>query len=565
MSKRVLAIILSGIMMITGMGCSGAAGLYSKDSDASGQADKGGFQISEDMKESADRMLTLEQDKEEGFDTSGYDLSEHVIITYLTIGDRPEGKAAERLRETITELNEILGDELNAELNIDFIGWEDYLDKYNEKIALKDGSVDLVGASTEWLDGWNNVKKGAFLPLTEGKIKKYAPKTYESVPKEHWDMCKYEDKIYFLPEDNYTQWTNHGFTYRMDFAREAGLKTGIHSWDDMTDYFTYVRDHHPELKCLWDADVSNYKDLTEGFITSHSDFVAIDSIAAQKLWGGTKDDPYTIYVPVMDDTDIFVEFANTMKKWDRIGVWPSDVMTRTENENRQEYRKGLVAVDQHHTQSYANLCSNNEENLIYKDNPEAESGFFYFGEERDNLVSSKITHGAMAISAGSKNPERALMVYDMLRNNKDCYRLICYGIKGISYEINAEGLRVKPEGFDPETDSVYEMTNFWWGRNDELELRDAEINWDVVDELYASYDKKKYDYPYGQFVADETEISAKIEKCTQIYENYMKQIAFGKFDKTAEAVIEQMQHELALEGIDDVTAAIQAQIDALYK
>ncbi|WP_026661102.1 DUF3502 domain-containing protein [Butyrivibrio sp. AC2005] len=560
MRKKVLATILTFIMIAQGAGCGGPA--HSNEANQNPRGEEG-FVASEEVLNASE--IAIAPEEEEKFDTSQADISEHVVITYLTIGDRPEGKAAERLRETITSLNEILGDKLNAELSIDFVPWDNFLVNYNEKVLLADGSVDLVGASTDWLDGWSCVKKGAFLPLSEGMLKKYAPKTYETVPQEHWDMCKYNDKIYFIPEDNYTQWTNHGFIYRLDFAREAGLDEGVTSWEDLTEYFSYVKANHPELKYIWDADGSRYNDLTQGWITSHSDYVAIDGLGSEKLWCGTMDDPYTIRVPVMEDTDMFVEYATLMKKWDSMGVWPSNVMTNTDTDNRQEYRKGLVAVEQHHSQTFANLCSDNEENLIYKDNPDAESGFFYFGQENGNIVSATITHGAMAISAGSKNPERALMVYDMLRNDEECYRLICYGIEGISYIINEEGLRVKPEGFNPETDSIYDMTNFWWGRNDDLEIRDAETNWDTVDELYTLYEKKKYDYPYGQFVPDETELETKIQKCNDIYGNYMKQISFGKYNGTAESVIEEMQKELALEGIDDVTAAIQEQIDALYK
>ena len=33
-----------------------------------------------------------------------------------------------------------------------------------------------------------------------------------------------------MPEDNYEQWTNHGFAYRLDWAKEAGLEDGVHSW-----------------------------------------------------------------------------------------------------------------------------------------------------------------------------------------------------------------------------------------------------------------------------------------------------------------------------------------------
>ncbi|WP_408071579.1 extracellular solute-binding protein [Butyrivibrio sp. JL13D10] len=564
MKRRLLATILSCIMITAYAGC-GTAGVNER-ADSS-QNEEGGFIPSEEVLNSSEVVISQEQDSEAegGFDVSGIDTSEHVVITYLTIGDKPEGKAADRLRETMAELNEKLNDELNAELNIEFIEWDNYLSDYNKKLALKDGSVDLVGASTDWLEGWSNAKKGVFLPLSIGILEKYAPKTYGSVTSEHWDMCKYDGKIYFMPEDNYTQWTNHGFIYRKDFAKEAGLREGINSWEELTTYFWYVRNNHPELKCPWDSDGTNFDDMTQGWIQSHSDYVAIDGLGSAKLWCGTKEDPYTIHVPIMEDTDMFVEYASLMKKWDSMGVWTSNVMNNAGADNRKEYREGLVAAEEHHTQTFANLCSNNEENMIYKNNPEAESDFFYFGKETGNIVTDTITHGAMAVSAGSKNPERALMVYDMLRNDKACYSLICYGIEGISYVINEEGLRAKPEGFDAENDSVYSMTNFWWGRNDDLEIRDAEINWDIVDELYTTYDKKKIEYPYGQFVPDESEFEAKKEKCNEIYEKYMKEISYGKYDGTAEGAVSRLQSELALEGIDDVTMALQEQIDALYR
>ncbi len=46
----------------------------------------------------------------------------------------------------------------------------------------------------------------------------------ESVSQDHWDLCKYNGSIYLIPEDNYAQWTNHGFIYRLDWAKEAGLQ-----------------------------------------------------------------------------------------------------------------------------------------------------------------------------------------------------------------------------------------------------------------------------------------------------------------------------------------------------
>ena len=66
-------------------------------------------------------------------------------------------------------------------------------------------------------------------------------------------MCKYNGEIYLIPEDNYAQWTNHGFTYRLDWAKEAGLADGVHSWEDMTTYFKWVKEKKADIT-PWHSD-----------------------------------------------------------------------------------------------------------------------------------------------------------------------------------------------------------------------------------------------------------------------------------------------------------------------
>ena len=58
------------------------------------------------------------------------DTSEHVVITYMTTGDTPSG-TKEKYDEMMTKLNEILTEKVNAELDINFISWTDYLSNYN--------------------------------------------------------------------------------------------------------------------------------------------------------------------------------------------------------------------------------------------------------------------------------------------------------------------------------------------------------------------------------------------------------------------------------------------------
>lgn len=556
MKKRVLALFLATTM---------AAGLTA----CGGSSDTAATAAKEPAAEAGAETDAAEEGGEaaatgDAWDAwSEVDTSEHVVINYMTTGDKPSGELAATVDAALAELNDILTEKINAELQIYYISWTDYLSNYNLTLAQMDGSVDLVGTASDWLDAWPNAKNGAFLELSEEMLQAYAPKTWASVSPEHWELCKYDGEIYLMPEDNYAQWTNHGFVYRMDWAKEAGLADGVQSWEDLTTYFKYVKETYPDI-IPWDSDGTQYGQMAGGWITSHSDYVSIDGISANAMWGGTKDDLYTIYSPYMTETDSLVEYAKMMKEWDEIGVWQTDVLNNTASTNRDDYRVGKVAAEQHHTQTWTDLVSHTTQNTIYDTDEDAETGFFYFGQETGNVVALNITHGAMAVSAGSENPERALMVYDMIRNDPECYQLLCYGQEGVSWEKTDDGMKTTPEGYNADTQNVGSVTNFWWGRNDDLEIRDASRNWEKIDALYAEYDSKKIDYPYGQFILNNDNIQSYIANINEIYTNYMKQISFGKYSGTAEEIVAEFQQALKDAGIDIVTEEIQRQIDEVY-
>ena len=552
MKKKTLAVLLA-VSMTAGLAACGGG-------DSAPTADTGSGSAADDA---ADRDAAAAEDA-----MSDADTSEHVVITYMTTGDAPSGDALNTYNDMMEKLNAILTEKVNAELETYFISWTDYLANYNLTLAQMDGSVDLVGTSSDWLDSWPNAKNGAFLELSEEMLQTYAPQTWASVPADHWELCKYDGEIYLMPEDNYAQWTNHGYIYRMDWAKEAGLADGVHSWEDMTAYWKYCKEAFPDLIALWDSDGTSYNAMAGGWIASHSDYVSIDGINAGAMWGGRKDDLYTVYSPYVTETDLLVEFARLMKEWDEIGVWPTDVLNNTsmtEDMNADMYRIGQVAAVQKHTEMWTGLVSALPQNTIYQENPDADTGFFYFGEEQGNVVELSITHGAMAVSAGSENPGRALMVYDLLRNDPECHMLFCQGVEGVSYEVTEDGLMTKPEGFNADTQNINGITNFWWGRNDDILLRNAQNNWEKIDALYAEYDKVKIPYPYGQFIVNTDEIQSYIQNITEIHTNYMKQICYGKYSGTAEEIVAEYQNALKAAGFDTVTEELQRQMDAIYK
>ncbi|MCR4743138.1 MAG: ABC transporter substrate-binding protein [Treponema sp.] len=471
----------------------------------------------------------------------------HVIITYLTVGNKPKDSGTSEMLE---KLNERLTELVNAELEIYYIPWNNYQTNYNLKLAEKDGSIDLIGTATDWLDAWKNAGLGNFLPLSDEMLKTYAPKTWASVSQEHWNVCRLNGDIYFFPEDNYTQWTNHGFMYRKDWAREAGLN-GVHSWEDLTKYLTYVK-NNKDLVYPWDSDGAASTYHAEGYMQSKSDFIIADGITSTNMFGSSKSNLRKIYSPFYQGNEL-VEYAKLMREWNLQGFWPKDIMTNGNgnHNNRDEFIEGKVAIEQHHSQTWYTQVYNNLKETV----PGADSDFFWFGEESQNIVYQTITHGAMALSAASKHPERALMVYDLLRNDEECYKLINYGVEGKQYRVNSQGYREKVPGSKGIT------TNYWWGRNDNLEVRDTGTAWDVFDEINATYSKYKIDYPFSQIVWDLSKISSELDSVADLYGQYMGNICYGQ-NEDPEAYVKEFRQKLKSAGMEKIINELQRQLDA---
>ncbi len=484
----------------------------------------------------------------------GVDTSKHEVVTFLVTGNIPTNKTD----EVLAVFNEKLTAAINAEIQIEWIEWTDWQTKYNLALAMQDGTVDMVGTATDWLDAWPNSKNGAFLPLSEEMLQTYCPKTYASVSEAHWNLCKYNGDIYLIPEDNYAQWTNHGFLYRGDWAKAAGLENGVNSWEDLGTYFQYIKDTYPDV-IPWDADGSgsSYSDqLLGGWAASKDGTITIEGFSAPLFMGTSKEDPYTLST-FYTEGDSLVNFAKLMKQWSDAGYWREDVLNYT-GDVLAEMKEGLTGAHQHHTQTWKG-----QKLLIEKEQPGSDIGFFWFGEESSTLVSLNITHGALAIAAQSDSPERALMAYDLIRNDPTFYRLFNYGIEGEQYIIDENGYMARPASYTDDTvDGV--SFDFWWGRNDNLELRSALVDWPSYDALLEKYNAVKVDYPYGQVVFETDDISVELDNLSNVFRTYAPVICFGKADDP-EAYVAEFRQALKDAGIDTVMANVQAQIDAVYK
>lgn len=525
--KKISALLIAIMMIISLAACSGSNGDKKESSDKAADTSKNG-----DKKDSGDKAA---------------DTSKFVKVNYVVLGDKPKNGQFEKV---MAEVNKLMKEKINTELEWKWIEWADWQTKYNLLLASGE-AIDLITIGTDWLDTWNNAQRGAFMNMDD-LLPQYAPQTWDSISKEDWSESKYKGNIVLIPENDYTQWVNHGFYYRGDWAKEAGITDPIKDWEGMGKYMQYVKDNK-EGVIPWDTNGASSTWI--GYAQSYTDQLELPITTGFLPVYTTKsfEEKYTVVSPVFEDT--FLNFATLMKEWGDKGYWREDVLNN-KNDSQSALRAGLSAVDQHHTNTFGGLRVKMD-----KDQPGSELQMFPFARTRGNLLEMSISHGGTSLGAHSKNPERALMAYDLIRNDEQIYHLINYGIEGVQYEMK-DGKRDLPAGYDDAKDSF--SANFWGGRVDKFEIPSV-TTWDQLEEtLFAEYDKIKKPYPYGQFVFDKTPVEAELTAITQVSSELGPAITYGKAGDPAQAV-EQLRSKLKTAGYDKVLAEMQRQMDEYKK
>jgi len=473
-----------------------------------------------------------------------------VSITFYQTGDPNPNGMLEKVQDV---WNDLLREELNCELIQMWINWADYLTKYNLLLASGDSSIDLFCASSTWLELWQNADRGAWLKLDD-MLPQYAPVTWAEVPQDVWDECRFKGDIVCIPENDYTQYVNHGILYRGEWAEQAGLPVQLTTMEQFEEYGDYIKANMPGV---FPMDVDN----TFNFFARWSEInTPTNSILGvhETVRGASLADPYTAVAIVMED--VVYDWAQTMKRWGDKGFWREDVLNNTASV-RDSLRAGTSGVDLHHVNTLRGLKWQMDTELFPG---ESDLRILLFSDLAGRLIQDPInTHGAAAVYASSKNPERALMVYDFIRNDERMYRLYNWGIEGVNYEIDSEDFRIRPASWNEGEHSF--GTNFWGGRVDKFE-KPSRQEWPGIYDYWKVLDTQVVPDPYSQFVFDKSPIDAELSAISAIVTEMRPAIATGKAGDPI-AAVDSYRARLQSAGYDKYFAEVQKQLDEykIYK
>ena len=160
----------------------------------------------------------------------------------------------------------------------------------------------------------------------------------------------------------------------------------------------------------------------------------------------------------------------------------------------------------------------------------------------------------MSIFSKSKNPERALMALDYLRNDEICHNLFCYGIEGVHWEaVGEHGLKSLPGS----TNYSYDSNCNWGVRNDAF-WRTIEGGIPNADELVSTWKETARSGRYLTFVFNDSEVKNEVAALSEIYNSDYKLLQLG-FTDDPEADVAKLLTKMESAGVRKLQDAFHNQ------
>ena len=429
-------------------------------------------------------------------------------------------------------------DQLNCDFDVQFIPSDDYKQRLLQKAGVGD-TWDL-NFDGNWLGYFQMVTLDAYMDLSE-MMPQYAPSVYAALEKAGAIGCAtYNGKLVSVP---WTMMMNNrtNFMWRGDLAEAAGIvvdKENLTTFEDVMVVLEQLKAAYPDRYTI---EVSS----KEGRYDKYS----LVDIGNNLLIDLTAEEPKVL---LAETTDAYREMAVYAQELQEKGlIWKDVLNDKTDhnaliNEGKlitkwgtyEFARSGRAWVEEGARWDYAFL------------NPEGK------------VANRSPLSNVVAIPATSENPERALMFLELLETDQEMYDMVHYGIYGETYEINADGAVVYPEGMSTANSSFMGWQGRWPLWKPQFMRPDDEFAKDFWKEEAenALANPNNVANPYDAFVFNSEPVNVEIAQRDQVFTDAHKMIEVG-LAGDANAAVDKLIADQAFNG-EIILAEAQAQLDA---
>ncbi|MBM7564064.1 ABC transporter substrate-binding protein [Paenibacillus sacheonensis] len=463
------------------------------------------------------------------------DTSKAVNLKMVMLGPKPAD-----YDQVFGEINKQLKEKVNATIDAEFLDWSDWGQKYPLKFAAGE-DFDLIYTSN-WANYNDQSNKGGFLELTDDMLAKYMPQTWAAMPKVKWDQARVNGKVYMVPQNQSKEFTDKLILYRGDLLEKYKLQP-IDSPETYQAYLEAVAKNEKGMTPYGlEASDTKMHNLDKQLLLQKNNWFSVGDTSLAFKVDDAKGQVFSIY-----DTPEFKDLLTYYKSLADNGGWSRNALTN-KGDTTGDFKAGKVASMSHNVTALGGILAE-----VDKTHPEWKATLADLTPDSHKSAAISTQNG-IAIHATSKEPERAMMVLDLLQNDKSLHDLIMYGIAGTNYE---------PVGDDKftKTDKYGNFNSFSnWAWNSPLNRVDTTYP-QAAQDVEKKWAAQVFHYPLETFVFDNSKVLNEVTNVGNVMMRYGVPLEYGLVPDTAKG-LETLQKQLKAAGIDKIKTELQSQIDA---
>lgn len=434
------------------------------------------------------------------------------------------------------EANKIIKEKINANLHINMLdnaSWEEKM----KVMAAAGEAYDLVLTSS-WTNRFDmNVQRGAFLPLDD-LLKKYGQDILKKVDPRAWKAVTVNGKIMAVP--NQTPYSQpSAFVFKKDLVDKYKFDTkSVKTVADLEPFLETIKKNEPDMTPY----LAVGKTYNPGVIPlTYTEIVKL-------VYFDEKTEKLTLLPDAADIVSNYRKLNDYYKK----GYIAKDAAIKTDMVAEAKSGKYAVMRD---SGGYTEDGSKSSSLLGF---PTYETLFGYPPVTTGSMLSV-----ATAISKTSKNPERAMMLLNLVWQDKKLSNTLAYGIEDKNYTVTSgkgtDNPTVKAKSGAEQTWAVWHN---WLGP-----LWDQwDSNWNTtkaLEDMKKNNDTAPTSKLLG-FSFNPDPVSMEVAQLSAVASEIMPIMYAGSMNDF-DSFMDEMKKKMKNAGVEKVQAEIQKQIDEWKK
>lgn len=423
----------------------------------------------------------------------------------------------------LKQVNPYLEEKIGVNVDMEVVAWGDW---DNRRSVITNSGEDFDILFTDQTRFASEVSNGVFLDISD-ILDKDASELKKLIPEEYWTAVSRDGKIYGVPtmKDNAI---SEYFVWDKDLADKYEVDiTKITDFESM----------YPVAKKIKEGEGTAPFFMSKAGASALIDMYFDDMSSSSKTIGVKYGDKSAQVVNPVDDPDI-LEALKVIRRMYTEGIINGDAPTA---DDAPKYHSIFMA------QGWSGAAKTVWGPNMGIENCEA----VQIGE---SVMSNKTIQGSVnGVSAGSKHPEKAVQLLQLINTDTKLRDMFFYGVEGENFKYVGD----KVERLNAD----WAMAGYTQGNTYIVSLQTLEKTnqWEEVQEL----NEKAVKSELLGFAMDLTNVQTHLANCNAIYEKYYPELFTGAQDP--EQMIAKMKEEMKTAGWDELQKEAQTQVDAFMK